>query len=316
MVGLIGILFFDMYPVYAEKTAEEYFQSGIAARKQGNITQAIADYSKAIEINPDFAWAYFYRADAYAVQGNFSQAATDENKVKEIRTKEAYASRDVYIYAPQDNFVSSAESGKGQGVIENLDFKDADVKTVIQAIAQKAVKGGQKVNILVSSGVNGKVTVDLKNIDWQSALIAVLKTFKQPNNYVYGCMWNGENSVLVDTMDNLSGIQVPEVSVISTLKTISIAMENYAVAHNGRYPFDVVDLTKEFPPYLSSNYAKTVPPDYSIACSGLGGTGYRCVARVNPDSVYAKKMTDYVATTGGNLTPAHPYQTIYPVKGD
>ncbi len=85
-----------------------------------------------------------------------------------------------------------------EGIIEALKFKDADIHIVLQAIVQKATRDGKKVNILISPDIKGAVTVDLENVDWQTALSAVLKT------YDYGYEWVGKNIILVDTLDNLA----------------------------------------------------------------------------------------------------------------
>jgi len=85
-----------------------------------------------------------------------------------------------------------------EGRIPSLKFRDADIRVVLQAIIQKAVKDGSKVNIIIPPQVKGPVTVDLENVDWQTALDAVLKT------YDYGYEWVGKNIILVDTLDNLA----------------------------------------------------------------------------------------------------------------
>ncbi|MCD6583905.1 MAG: secretin and TonB N-terminal domain-containing protein [Candidatus Omnitrophica bacterium] len=85
-----------------------------------------------------------------------------------------------------------------EGRIPSLKFRDADIRVVLQAVIQKAVKDGGKVNIIISPQVKGPVTVDLENVDWQTALDAVLKT------YDYGYEWVGKNIILVDTLDNLA----------------------------------------------------------------------------------------------------------------
>ena len=46
------------------QTAEEYFNSGSAYYKLGNYKDAIVDYSMAIRINPDDAYAYKNRGIA------------------------------------------------------------------------------------------------------------------------------------------------------------------------------------------------------------------------------------------------------------
>ena len=45
--------------------AEAYYNRGLAYGKKGQYDKAISDYTKAIEINPRFAEAYNNRGDAY-----------------------------------------------------------------------------------------------------------------------------------------------------------------------------------------------------------------------------------------------------------
>jgi len=85
-----------------------------------------------------------------------------------------------------------------ESIIKELKFKEADIRTVLEAITQKAVRDGEKVNILISPQVKGLVNINLKNVDWQTALEAVLKT------YNYGYEWIGKNIILVDTLENLA----------------------------------------------------------------------------------------------------------------
>lgn len=109
------------------------------------------------------------------------------------------------------------------GIIETLKFKDADIKVVLQAITQKAIKDGKRINILISPEVKGIITVDLENVDWQTALDAVLKT------YEYGYEWTGKNIILVDTLESLSKKRkkVAEAQVAEPLDTRVFAL-NFA----------------------------------------------------------------------------------------
>ena len=45
---------------------------------------AIADYTKAIEIDPNYSIAYFGRGTIYAVQNNYDLAISDFNRSIEI----------------------------------------------------------------------------------------------------------------------------------------------------------------------------------------------------------------------------------------
>jgi len=98
----------NLAPV-SNKTAEEYFNEGAAFDKQGNLLQAISDFTKAIAINPNYAEAYNDRGDAYIHQGNFPQAIVDFTKVIEISSKYsvvAYQNRG-FAYASQGNFLQA-----------------------------------------------------------------------------------------------------------------------------------------------------------------------------------------------------------------
>ena len=53
---------------------------GAAYTNNGKIAEAIADFTKAIEVGPDNALIYTLRADAYRKIGNFEQAIDDYNK--------------------------------------------------------------------------------------------------------------------------------------------------------------------------------------------------------------------------------------------
>lgn len=57
-----------------------YTHRGLAYSLKGRYDQAIADYSKAIELKPDYAEAYNLRASAYGKNGLLDQAIADETQ--------------------------------------------------------------------------------------------------------------------------------------------------------------------------------------------------------------------------------------------
>ncbi len=62
-----------------------YYNRGLAYEHLGNHRQAIEDYDKSIEINPNFhVRAYYNRGLAYTMLGNYPQAIEDYNKAIEI----------------------------------------------------------------------------------------------------------------------------------------------------------------------------------------------------------------------------------------
>ncbi len=53
----------------------------------GDIEQSIKEYSKAIELEPDYAICYSRRAEAYGKLGKTSLAESDKKKIQEIYKK-------------------------------------------------------------------------------------------------------------------------------------------------------------------------------------------------------------------------------------
>ncbi len=73
------------------RKARPYSNRGNAYLARGYFDKAIADYNKAIEINPDFIVAYNNRGIAYMQKGNFGQAIADYNKALEINPNYVFA---------------------------------------------------------------------------------------------------------------------------------------------------------------------------------------------------------------------------------
>ncbi|MCM8819671.1 MAG: hypothetical protein NC925_02635 [Candidatus Omnitrophica bacterium] len=110
----------------------------------------------------------------------------------------------------------TAELKEKEGVIPSLKFKEADIKVVISAIAEKAIKDGKKINIVISPKVQGLVTINLEQVDWQTALEALLKT------YGYAAMYY-KDIVIVGTFEEIKeretqererqGVEPPQIKV-------------------------------------------------------------------------------------------------------
>ena len=60
-----------------QKCADTYYNRGLAHSKKGEVELAIEDYTKAIELKPDFAEAYYYRGGAFLRLGEPEKAKSD-----------------------------------------------------------------------------------------------------------------------------------------------------------------------------------------------------------------------------------------------
>lgn len=76
LLVVIGIWCLSITSVYAE-SAVEYLLDGNDSFKEGDLAQAIYEYTKALDLNPNLAKAYNNRGVAYAQQGFMSPAIAD-----------------------------------------------------------------------------------------------------------------------------------------------------------------------------------------------------------------------------------------------
>lgn len=60
-----------------KECAETYYNRGLAHSKKGEVELAIADYTKAIELKPDYADAYYSRGGAFLRLGEQEKAEAD-----------------------------------------------------------------------------------------------------------------------------------------------------------------------------------------------------------------------------------------------
>jgi len=61
--------------------------------------------------------------------------------------------------------------------VNSFTFKDTDIKVVLAAITQLAKSEGADINIVPGPAVTGNVTVDLANVDWETALNVILRIY-------------------------------------------------------------------------------------------------------------------------------------------
>ena len=117
------------------QNAEAYNNLATAFGLKGNFEEAIIGYTKAIEIKPDFAVAYYGRATAYGASGNLDAALADYNKAIEINARYgfAYADRAKVFYIKKEYEKSLADVNKARELGVDV---DSDVVEALQGISE------------------------------------------------------------------------------------------------------------------------------------------------------------------------------------
>ena len=73
------------------ESSQKFFESGDLHYNLKEYQKAIADYTKVIKLNSNYAEAYFYRGIAYDNLGEYQKAIADYNKAIEVEPNDANA---------------------------------------------------------------------------------------------------------------------------------------------------------------------------------------------------------------------------------
>ncbi len=87
--ALVATRVAEAIPLAPLRSAEDYFDRGVASFDLGQYERAIQDFDEAIRLNPEFATAYYNRGLAYADLGQYERAIQDWDEA--IRFNPEYA---------------------------------------------------------------------------------------------------------------------------------------------------------------------------------------------------------------------------------
>ncbi len=124
LILLAGLLLIAAWPVHAQRsfTASDYFSRGYDRNERGNLAGAIADYTRAIKLDPGYADAYFNRGNARDDHGNYAGAISDYTKYLELKP----ADPDAYFNRAYARFNKEDYEGSIADYTKYLEFKPLD----------------------------------------------------------------------------------------------------------------------------------------------------------------------------------------------
>jgi len=89
LVVLLAITLAGCLPSFDPK-AEEHFWQGIEYIRQENNALAMEEFTKAIELDPEYSYAYYNRALVYCQNDELENCLTDYNKAIELNPDNVY----------------------------------------------------------------------------------------------------------------------------------------------------------------------------------------------------------------------------------
>ncbi|MEH2258491.1 tetratricopeptide repeat protein [Nostoc sp.] len=93
-------------------SAQEFFRSGRKLAKQGQSQEAIGEYTRAIELDPNYAEAYFYRGNTLALEGQPQKGIEDFQKAAAIFTSRGESERAQAVHQHEEIIRRGIQEGE------------------------------------------------------------------------------------------------------------------------------------------------------------------------------------------------------------
>ncbi len=87
--AIVVVVAIVLTPVLMPDEATKQFNQGVELAEEGEFQQAVAAFDEAIDLDPQFAEAYYNRALCQSMLGNLSEALEDANKAIELTPNDA-----------------------------------------------------------------------------------------------------------------------------------------------------------------------------------------------------------------------------------
>ena len=109
------------------------------ALNEANIDNAIADFARAIEINPRMAWAYYNRGSMFARKSDLNNAVADFTRAIEIDSGLANAYADRGLIRLRQGMDADAENDFAQCLARKPEMR-SQLETLIRSVKSKRTK--------------------------------------------------------------------------------------------------------------------------------------------------------------------------------
>lgn len=180
---LILVFLFAVWPVRGQtlNTAADYLNRGVEKVQKGDFDGAIADYTKAIEIDPRYVQAYGNRGIARKAKGDLDGAIADYTKVVEIdpRDRLAYYNRGIARTAKGDLEGAIADYSRAIEIDPRYMHAYGNLAWLLATASKETVRDGNKAVEYARKAAELTKSEDAKVFDTLAAAYAEAGNFDE-----------------------------------------------------------------------------------------------------------------------------------------
>jgi len=89
LIAVLALSLGGCFPSF-DAEAEEHFDQGLEYERQGQHDLAMEEFTRAIELDPEYYYAYYNRALVYYRRGDLEESLADYSKAIDLRPDNAY----------------------------------------------------------------------------------------------------------------------------------------------------------------------------------------------------------------------------------
>lgn len=159
-----------------QKRADLHFNRGIHFLKRNEIKLAIADFTKAIELNPDFAEVYQYRGNARLDKGELEKAIADYTQMIILKPKVAefyYIRGEAYLRA---KMWEEAKRDLAAALLQSV-----DISSLFQSTHESIAAFEDKIGVRLPEDIVGLLTSNPESfeIDKDARIALAMKYYEK-----------------------------------------------------------------------------------------------------------------------------------------
>ncbi len=289
------------------QSSKKFYKTGIKFAEIGKTEDAISNYTKSLELDPNFVKSYIARAEAYKKMGNANEALEDYERAGTIEPGE----EDVHINAAQ----ISLDLKKYKRAIKNADFAIREDKKSLVAFHIKIVSL-HNLELLTEAIENCDKAIEIKKnhitFSDKAAVLFSMNNFSDAQNYYQLAL--SEDDKNLESIIGIANSYYYQNEFDKAINSVNLALKidekskdalwirSRSYSKKMDYMSSINDLSQIILLYPNAKYIKDVYYERALSYSAFNQhipavTDYTKVIEIDPDyyQAYFKRADAYVS---------------------